>query len=155
MLQKPFVMQINVSSGGVPKVAVPSALVTEMGIVTDSQNDREHHGGRDRALVIYSWDLIQDLQNDGHPIYPGSVGENLTISGLDWGSLSPGNQLTFGEVTAEITGYASPCRKISASFADGNHNRIYEKLNPGWSRICLRVLVPGLIKTGDAVILLE
>lgn len=145
------IYQINVSSGGVPKTPVASALVSEMGIISDSQNDKQFHGGPDRALVIYSWEHIQALQDEGHAIYAGSTGENVTISGLAWDTLVPGIRLILGEVAAEITGYTSPCNTISHSFLDGNFNRINQKLHPGWSRLCLRVIEPGIINTGDVV----
>jgi len=150
--QKAIVYQINVSSGGVPKRAVDSAIVNELGIVTDSQNDTRHHGGPDRALVIYSWELIEALKKEGHHISPGSIGENVTIKGLDWAGLQPGDTLQIGQVLAEVTRFATPCRKIGASFFDQNFNRVGQKLHPGWSRLCLKILQPGLIKVGDKVV---
>ncbi len=153
--QQAQIVQINVSSGGVPKLPVPSAIVSELGIITDSQNDDTHHGGLNRALIIFSLEKIQALQQEGHPIYPGSAGENVTVSGLDWDNLVPGVQLQLGQVLAEVTRYATPCRKISASFGDSNSNRINQNTNPGWSRICLRILEPGTINVGDKVLLLE
>ena len=150
--QKASVVQINVSSGGVPKQAVASVIVSELGAVTDSQNDTVHHGGPDRALVIYSWELIEALKGEGHPISPGSIGENVTIQGLEWAELQPGVTLQIGQVMAQITRYATPCSKISGSFVDGDFNRVGHKLYPGWSRLCLRVLEPGMIKTGDEVV---
>jgi MOSC domain-containing protein YiiM len=155
MKNKSQIVQISVSSGGVPKQEVPSAIVTELGIITDSQNDREHHGGPERALIIYSLERIQALQEEGHPIYPGSTGENLTISGLEWQKLAPGVHLQLGQVLAQITRYASPCSNISGSFINGDFNRIGQKKNPGWSRFCLRVLEPGVIKKGDDVVWLK
>jgi hypothetical protein len=37
-----------------------------------------------------SLELIDQLRLEGHPIVPRSVGENVTISGLDWHSIRPG-----------------------------------------------------------------
>lgn len=150
-MNKGNIFQINVSTGGVPKRPVSHVLVNEMGIITDSQYDQKHHGGVDRALVIFSLELIQALRDEGHTISPGTIGENLTISGLSWERLVPGTHFTLGEVTAEVTSYASPCSKISASFLEGNFNRVNQKIHPGWSRLCLRVIEPGAIKSGDTV----
>lgn len=45
------VFQVNVSSGGVPKRAVPRATVTAEGLADDAHNDTKNHGGsRPRAL---------------------------------------------------------------------------------------------------------
>lgn len=39
---------INRSPGGVPKLHVPTALITLCGVEGDQQADTRHHGGRDR-----------------------------------------------------------------------------------------------------------
>ena len=78
------IVQISVSPGGVPKRPVEPADVTAAGLAGDAQRDLEHHGGPDRALCLFSMELIRALQAEGHPIAPGHIGENLTVEGLDW-----------------------------------------------------------------------
>ena len=80
------VESINTSRGGVPKTAVLEALVTSEGIAGDVQRDLRYHGGPDRAVWMYSLDLVAALQREGHPIAAGTAGENLTVSGVDWGA---------------------------------------------------------------------
>jgi len=142
---------INTSRGGVPKAPVFEAFVTPEGIDGDHQRDRRFHGGPDRAVMIFSLDVINALRSEGHPIAAGSTGENLTLSGLDWTALSPGAEVAIGEVRLRITKYASPCHKIAGSFADGDVSRISEQAHPGWSRVCARVVSEGLIRIGDPV----
>ncbi|MDX1414798.1 MAG: MOSC domain-containing protein [Candidatus Promineifilaceae bacterium] len=149
------IVQINVSNGGVPKKSVPSAVVSELGIMNDNQNNKVYHGGPDRALLIFSLEKIQALQQEGHPIVPGSTGENVTVSGLDWEKLKPGVSLQIGQVLTEVTRYASPCQTISASFIDDDFSRVSQKKHPGWSRICLRILESGTITVGDSVALVS
>ena len=84
------IVQISVSPGGVPKRAVTLARVTTMGVQGDAQRNRTHHGGPERALCLFSQDRIRALQSEGHPIRPGSIGENLTIEGIDWSLVTPG-----------------------------------------------------------------
>jgi MOSC domain-containing protein YiiM len=148
------VVQINVNPrGGVPKQQVARVEVTMQGVTGDKQHDRRYHGGPDRAVTLFSYERIQALQDEGHPIAPGTTGENLTISGLDWATLQPGDCLRVGErLCIEITDYAAPCRKIAASFADGLFKRISQKVHPGWSRLCARVLTEGTVREGDAVV---
>ncbi|HKB13896.1 MAG TPA: MOSC domain-containing protein [Vicinamibacterales bacterium] len=141
---------INTSRGGVPKQPVFEAFVTIEGIDGDRQHDRRFHGGPDRAVVIYSLEVIKALQAEGHPIAVGTAGENLTLSGVEWVAVAPGVELTIGEVRLVITKYASPCYKIAGSFAGGDSMRIAQKTHPGWSRVCARVLQEGLIRVGDA-----
>ena len=142
---------INVSQGGVPKVPIPEAAVTREGVSGDRQRDLRFHGGPDRAVSLYSAERIDLLRAEGHPIEAGSAGENLTVSGLDWETVGLGSRLRVGEVELEVTGYASPCATIRASFVDGDSRRIAQKLHPGWSRLYARVLKEGRLKTGDVV----
>jgi MOSC domain-containing protein YiiM len=142
---------INTSRGGVPKQPVFEAFVALDGIDGDRQRDRRVHGGSDRALVLFSLDVIRALQAEGHPIAAGTTGENLTVSGIDWPSLTPGTELTISEVRLRITKYTSPCHVVRGSFADGDKSRIAQKKHPGWSRVCARVLSEGLIRIGDPV----
>src|SRR5437868_5108903 len=112
MSQSGRVESINTSRGGVPKQPVFEAFVTEAGLDGDRQRDLRFHGGADRAVVIFSLDVITALQAEGHPIAAGTAGENLTLGGVDWAKLVPGAELTIGEVRLRVTKYASPCYKI-------------------------------------------
>lgn len=145
------IVSINVSRGGVPKLAVPSARVSADGLEGDGQRDLRHHGGPDRALCLYSMERIEALQREGHAIAAGTTGENLTIRGLDWDDVVPGATLLVGDLTFEVTGYASPCKSIRPSFADENSNRISQQLHPGWSRVYARVRGGSELRVGEVV----
>lgn len=151
--RKGRVVQVNVNlNGGVPKHRVPGAAVMVGGVAGDKQRLRRFHGGPTRAVSLYSYEHIQALQAEGHPIAPGSTGENLTIGGLGWSSLRAGSRLRIGErLRIEITGYAAPCANIAGSFKDGMFKRIGHKANPGWSRLYARVLEEGSVCEGDLV----
>ncbi|HEY0406579.1 MAG TPA: MOSC domain-containing protein [Pyrinomonadaceae bacterium] len=147
-----YIFQLNCSTGGVPKRAVEEALLTPVGLSGDYQAKRLIHGGPERALCLYAVELIRQLQAEGHPIAPGSVGENLTVAGLDWPTLEPGTRLALGdEVLIEISSYTSPCKTIAASFTGGSFKRISHKLHPGWSRLYARVLRAGRIRAGQSI----
>jgi len=146
------IFQLNASPGGVPKLAVREAQVTELGISGDDHNFPDIHGGPERAVCLFSLERILELQAEGHPIFPGAVGENVTISGIDWNEVTPGQQLALGdEALLEITSYTSPCNSIPDSFLDGKYQRISQKIHPGYSRVYARVLRPGKIAIGQAV----
>jgi MOSC domain-containing protein YiiM len=76
------IIQISVSQGGVPKLAVPQAHVTPLGLEGDRQAHPEIHGGPNRAVCLWSLEVITALQQEGHPIAPGCAGENITLAGL-------------------------------------------------------------------------
>lgn len=146
------IFQLNTSAGGVPKLAVAEGLVNELGLAGDEHRFPDIHGGPERALCLFSLERILELQAEGDPIFPGAVGENVTISGLDWEQVAPGVQLSLGgEVLLEITSYTTPCNTIRAYFVDGQYQRISQKLRPGWSRVYARVLKGGHLRIGQRV----
>lgn len=145
------VVSLNISSGGVPKLPVEQALVTVNGVRGDGHHDLKHHGGPERAVCIYSVELIEALQGEGHPIFPGSAGENLTVAGLDWSEMVPGARVAIGEALLEITDYTSPCVTIRDSFTGGRFGRISQKSNPGWSRVYGKVVTEGIMRVGDFI----
>lgn len=145
------VESINASPGGVPKAGVFEGLITENGLDGDRQGNPRIHGGPDRAISLYSLDVIRALRREGHPIAVGSAGENLTVSGLEWSAVVPGAEIEVGEVRLLVTKYASPCESIADAFLAGDSTRISQKLHPGWSRVYCRVLSGGLIRVGDPV----
>lgn len=148
------IFQINISAGGVPKLPVPRAEVTSLGLGGDAHHNTKVHGGPRRALCLYSLERLLALQAEGHPIFPGATGENLTITGLLWDVLTPGARLCVGaDVLLEITGYTAPCPKIVESFVGGDIRRMSQEAHPGWSRLYAQVLTPGVVNVGDPVVL--
>lgn len=149
----PHVHQVSLSDGGVPKSAVPSAQVTRDGLVGDRQRNRKYHGGSDRAVCLFSLEVIDALRAEGHSIGPGLSGENLTLAGLDWSLMRPGDRLRIGEqVHLEMTSYTTPCRYNAQWFRGGDYERIAEETHPGWSRLYARVLQEGTVRMGDRVV---
>jgi MOSC domain-containing protein YiiM len=146
------VAQLNVSGGGVPKLPIESAEVGVRGLIGDTQAARVHHGRPLQALSLWSAEVIAALQAEGHPIAPGQAGENITISGIDWSTIRPGAQLRIGEVLAEVSAWATPCKKNAAWFVDRDFDRMNHDLHPGWSRAYAWVREPGRVATGDQVI---
>jgi MOSC domain-containing protein YiiM len=145
------IFSLNRSPGGVPKQAVHEARATAAGMEGDRQRDLRFHGGPERALCLFSLDHILALQAEGHPVFPGSTGENVTIAGLDWASLRAGTRVRLGDALVELTSFATPCKNISQSFDEGRIARISNKVNPGWSRIYAKVVEEGMMKIGDPV----
>jgi len=139
--------RINVNLyGGVPKYSVPCINIIKTGCEGDAQR-QSNHGGEDRAVLLYSMERIEELQQAKHPITPGSTGENLTIRGLDWSCLKEGTIIKIGEVRLQLTFNAPPCPGIKESFFDS-----------AWSvcrdRWCAKVLTEGMVNVDDEVTLL-
>jgi MOSC domain-containing protein YiiM len=146
------VFSIHISPGGVPKLPVRQAVLHPLGLAGDDHLSKHVHGGPDRALCLYSVERIQALQAEGHPVFPGAMGENLTLSGLDWDEVSPGAHLQIGEdVLVEITSYTTPCASLVDCFTGGEISRVLQEKHPGWSRLYVKVLQEGEIRVGDPV----
>jgi len=150
------ILQLAISRGGVPKLPVMEAEVGELGIAGDAQNNTRDHGGPERALCLFAAERIEALRAEGHPIAPGTAGENITTEGIDWDRVTAGTRLRLGAgVLIEVTRDTTPCKTIAGSFVDGAFARISEKLHPGWSRVYARVIAGGIVRPGDSIDFVE
>lgn len=146
------VLQVNVSPGGVPKLPVPEARITQLGLEGDRQREVTVHGGPHRAVSILGIEAIERVAAEGHPIAPGTAGENLTIAGFDVSTLPPGTRLAVGDdVVLELSSPANPCRTIRHSFSDGRFARLGVATHPADSRMYARVLREGTVRPGDVI----
>ena len=145
------VEQLNASGGGLPKLPVASAEVNLRGFASDRQATRRHHGAPDQALCLYSAEVIEAFQAEGHPIAFGSAGENVTIRGIDWSKLRAGSELSIGGVRARLTAPAVPCSQNKPWFSDGDFSRLSHDLHPGHSRWYASVLAGGTVTPGDTI----
>lgn len=145
------IASLNVSAGGVPKLPVSEARLSASGLEGDRHSNKRLHGGPMRALCLYSLERILALQKEGHPIVPGSAGENVTLEGIDWSMVVPGVRLALGDAEIEITSFTEPCGVIRRSFSDYSPFRISQDEYPGWSRVYARVIADGTLRVGDDV----
>jgi len=126
--------------------------VSEEGLDGDRHRDLRFHGGPDRAVCLFSLEIIEALQREGHAVAPGTIGENLTVAGLDWSLMVPDACVDVGEVQLQLTRYTTPCANIAASFIGHDSSRVAQKVHPGWSRLLARVLKAGVVRVGDPVV---
>jgi MOSC domain-containing protein YiiM len=145
-------VQINVSDGGVPKRPIPSTSIGFSGLDGDRQGSRKHHGRPWQALCLWSTDVVDRFAADGHPIFYGACGENLSIRGLPWPEVRPGVRFRIGTVLAEASLYSLPCKNNAPWFTDRDFTRIHHERGPV-SRMYASVLEPGEVSVGDEVVL--
>ena len=145
MTQLGSIRQLNVSNGGVPKRPVPEASVHLHGMEGDAHVSASHQGP-DRALCLYSVEVIEALREDGHDVALGSTGENITVSGLDLSQTKAGQVFTIGDgVTMELIGYCDACGKM-----DAIRLGLQDELD-GKRGMLAKVVNGGQIKVGDSV----
>jgi MOSC domain-containing protein YiiM len=144
------IFQLAISPGGVPKLPLREAHCGALGLEGDGHAHPKIHGGPERALCLYSVEVITALQAEGHPIWPGSAGENVTLTGVDWTTLAIGQRYALGDaVIIELTRPTEPCKQIAASFSDRNFRRIDHPTNPGWSRWYAKIEREGTLRVGQ------
>jgi MOSC domain-containing protein YiiM len=146
------VAQLNVSDGGVPKRPVEQVTIDAGGATGDRQRVRKHHGRPWQALCLWSTEVIDAFAAAGHPLHYGAAGENVTIRGLDWSTVRAGVRLRIGEALAECSLFALPCRFNAQWFLGRDFSLMHHDRGPV-SRVYARVLDPGVVCAGDAVVL--
>jgi MOSC domain-containing protein YiiM len=158
-----FIVQINLSRGGVPKRAVAEAHIATHGLVGDSWDHPNIHGGLKQAVLLITAEGIDELIAQGFQLYPGALGENLTTGGLDRRAVRIGQRYRAGNAILEITKIRSPCATLNV-YGAGLQTAMYDvqtqardSSSPRWglSGFYASVVLPGLVCAGDAVALLE
>ena len=155
------VVRLNISRGGIPKLPIPEATVGPLGLEGDSCAHPQFHGGPNQALLLICVETIDELRALGYEVYPGALGENLTVNGLDHRQLRVGQQFRAGTVILELTKVRVPCDQLSP-LGEGIQREIYDKrvkagdpASPRWGRsgFYARVVQPGVIRAGDLIVL--
>jgi MOSC domain-containing protein YiiM len=150
------VVQVSVSRGGVPKLPVAQAWVGRLGLEGDAHREHTVHGGPHRAVCLFSMEAIERLQAEGHPVEPGSTGENLTTAGIEWSTLPVGTRARVGgQLLLELASSTTPCETQRPNFIGGRFSRINIALHPTDSRMYARVLEEGPVQAGDGIELLQ
>jgi MOSC domain-containing protein YiiM len=153
--------QINRSNGGLPKLAVAGpVMVTETGVEGDRQSNLRHHGGPFKAVLMIAAEAIDDLAARGFTVYPGALGENFTVAGLDPAMWRSGQQYRIGaDAVIELTTLREPCSNL---FSYGRYigEELYDArckdgdiTSPHWARggFYARVVHGGVIAAGSPV----
>lgn len=120
------------------------------GLAGDAQADRRVHGGPDKALHQYPvvhYARLAAAFPDAEPLLvPGSLGENLSVSGWDESNLAIGDVFRLGDAQIQVSQPRSPCWKIDHRFsADGMAQFIAAQRITGWY---FRVLEEGAVEPG-------
>ncbi len=140
-------------AGGVPKPPVGAAAVGPAGLEGDRQATPRAHGRPWQAVSLWSAEVIERFAAQGHGLFPGAAGENLTLRGLDWAALRPGVRLRVGSAGVELTTPCTPCKANARWFADGDPGRMGHDRDPASTRWYARVVTPGAVAVGDAALL--
>jgi len=153
------ILQINIKPNkkgqrGLPKKPVNNVFISKSGLDGDHNNFRlkKKNNDPDMAILLITKDIIDQLNNEGWPISPGDLGENLTITKLNYESIKPGQIFNIGSAKIEISLICDPCTnlKILPYVGDERINDFIKIMmnRRGWYS---RVLKPGKISKNDYV----
>jgi MOSC domain-containing protein YiiM len=154
-----IILQVNISNGGLPKRQISEGRVLFSGLEGDRQAHPGIHGGPRKAVLLASAEAIDALTARGFPLFYGALGENLTVQGLDFRTLRPGDRLRAGGAVLEITQPRGPCAALDI-FGAALKDEIYDARvkaldasSPRWgmSGLYARVIEPGAVRSNDAV----
>lgn len=128
--------------------------VTPTGLRGDHQADRRHHGGPDKALLLFSREQYPTLEHHiGREVAIPSFGENLTITGMTESEVCLGDVIRIGTTTLEVTQPRNPCYKQAVLHGVKDLVLVVERTGcTGWY---VRVLEPGTLTAGDDLVLLD
>jgi len=145
------ILQLNISPGGVPKLPIPIAHVSRLGIEGDKHLYRLH-GGPQKALMLMAAELIDTLAAEGFSVYYGAMGENLTIQGLPFHGWCSGQIYRAGTALLIFTEPRAPCSKLRP-YGRGIEKRLLRA--PGESGFYASVLEDGIIRPDDTIQLVD
>ena len=98
---------------GLPKMPVDQVWVKKEGLEGDYNRARMKKGNDpDKAVMIISTDILDQLNQEGWPVKPGDVGENLTITNIDYKKIATGQKYLIGEAEIEISFICEPCTNL-------------------------------------------
>lgn len=130
-------------------------LLKTLNLEGDGQADLRVHGGRDKALYAYSYDVypnwIKTRPSNDFPF--GALGENLTVDELPEDQIFIGDIFELGEAIIQVAQPRMPCQKLAIKFDDPSILKQFMSIGrPG---VYYRVLKEGIIRAGDSFKLIE
>ena len=145
------------STGIFKEPLLEPAAIGPLGIAGDRQADLRVHGGPDKAVHQYCADhyprLAAAFPRAAAPFVPGSLGENLSVAGLDETTVCIGDRFRLGTALLEVSQPRSPCWKIDARFgiASGRSGLAYHIAQQSLTGWYYRVVEAGTVHPGDVL----
>ncbi len=121
----------------------------------DRQADLSVHGGRDKALYLYSFDYYPHWAQDlgVAELEPAQFGENLTVSGCQDEDVVIGARLRVGNTEVVVTQPRIPCFKLGIRMGNAAFpNRFWATGRLGFY---VRVEQTGSVRCGNEIVVLD
>jgi len=145
LIHEPYVLSINISPGGIPKMPVYSVKVTIVGLEGDGHNHEKHRTPL-QAVSLQDVEKLNEVNKEGFSLKPGSTGENLAVRNLHINRLAIRTVLEFsGGVILELTKVRKPCYVL-----DAIDPRLKEVMD-GRCGLYAKVLKEGTLSMGETI----
>jgi MOSC domain-containing protein YiiM len=147
----------KVPSGFIKERREGRIIIGPLGLAGDQQADLISHGGPEKAVYGYGLAQYDGWRHDfpalAGDFHAGSMGENLTISGMDERDICVGDIHAIGSAKLQVCQPRQPCFKLALRF----DNKLLPKAmvrhrRSGWY---YRVVGEGTVQAGDQVALVE
>lgn len=115
----------------------------------------DHHRGRTvrsrRQVTLIQAEHLPAIAalSGNRTVSAGTLRRNLVVSGIPLVALK-GRFFAVGQAVLEYTVPCDPCRRMEEALGEGGFNAMR-----GMGGICVRVVTPGVIRVGDAVVALD
>ena len=132
------------------------APVGPLGLVDDEQADLSVHGGLSKAVYAFPaahYPFWRDARAQAgvagldDALHFGSLGENLTISGLVEADVWIGDVLQFTDCALRVTDPREPCSKFNAAMGFSGASKLMAQT--GFCGFYLAVDAPGSVQVGQ------
>jgi MOSC domain-containing protein YiiM len=102
-----------------------------------------------RQVHLVHAELLEELRSQGHPVAPGSIGENITTCGIDLLALPQGARLHIGaEAVVVVTGLRNPCAQLD-NFSVGLTSAVLDRTTEG--QLVRKAGVMGVVEASGNV----
>jgi MOSC domain-containing protein YiiM len=116
--------------------------------------DLKHHGGRDKAVCVYSVDQYEYWEKVlGRKLPDSAFGENFSVTDMNEDGVWIGDIYRAGTSMVQVSQPRQPCSTLAARY--GRHDFVKLVVDSGRTGFYLRVLEEGRVQAGDSLLLIE
>lgn len=136
------------------KESIHEAYLTKDGFREDQVADKKHHGGSDRAILVYPYEHYELWNNEFQTTLKiPAFGENLTISGMTESHVHIGDVYQIGAAVVQVSQGRIPCNTLSKY--NGINEILPRLVETGYTGYLCRVIEEGVISKVSNINLLE
>jgi len=141
-------------TGMCKKPVTTSLEVTHQGFEGDGVGDLKHHGGRDKAVCVYSFEHYTYWEKVlGRKMPDAAFGENFTVTDMTEDDVCIGDIYRVGTALMQVSQPRQPCSTLAARY--GREDFVKLVVDSGKTGFYLKVLEVGKVKAGDNLSIIE